>query len=75
MSASAKSVRQQINRTYVLNSETLQESKMDRLSIVNGHKRFEKLKSVSLSCCLAKEAVAFNMLTVLDKFSQDSVNP
>lgn len=48
---------------------------MDQLSIVNGHKRFEKLKSVSLSCCLAKEAGAFNMLTVLDKFSQDSVNP
>ena len=48
---------------------------MDRLSIVNGHERFGKLKSVSLSCCLAKEAGAFNMLTVLDKFSQDSVNP
>ena len=75
MSASAKSVRQQINRTYVLNSETLQESKMDRLSIVNGHERFGKLKSVSLSCCLAKEAGAISMLTVLDKFSQDSVNP
>ena len=48
---------------------------MDRLSIINGRKRLEKLKSVSLSCCLAKEAGAFSMLTVLDKFSQDSVNP